>query len=246
MAQILGPGESMNVNEIRTDETLRFHALLQADGNLVVYAHRIAPDVRRIAIGASDTANLGANVRLHLNPGGWLEILDATTGARKWFRPVRFTPGTGIQPRGVPNSTLHLQADGRLVIYRPGGFSSSFATWAIAGVDQPTEDVCVMPGSVIVDVSDGGSIAPQFDKHVENNSSETVGVRDGHTFVALPPGGQVGVATPGTIAVAANSYSFPSSGNPGGADAIPGNGTTYGPGQNVIKVTGNAGGFTLA
>jgi hypothetical protein len=246
MAQILGPGESMNVDEVRTDETLRFHALLQSDGNLVVYAHRIAPDIKRIAIGASDTANLGANVRLHMNPGGWLEILDTNTGARNWFRPVRFRPGTGIQPHGVPNSTLHLQADGRLVIYRPGGFSPNFATWAIAGVDQPTEDVCVMPGTLIIDVSDSGSIAPQFDKQFVNDSPETVGVRDGQTFVAVPPGGQVGIATPGTIVIAAISYSFPSSGAQGSADAIPTSGKTYGPAENVIKVTENAGGFSLA
>lgn len=246
MAQVLGPGESLAVDELRTDETFRFHLVLQSDGNLVVYAHVIAPAIRRIALGASDTPNLGANVRLHLNPGGWLEILDATSGARRWFRPVRFTPSTGIQPGGVPGSTLHLQADGRLVLYRPGGFSPAHATWAIAGTSQPTEDVCVMPGALILDVSDGGTIAPQFDKRVENTTPGTIGVRDGQTFVAIPPGGNVGVVTSGTVAVSANLYDFPGTGEQGSADAIPNSGKVYGPGDNVIKASGTGGGgFSL-
>lgn len=244
MAQVLAPGESLEVDETCTDETFRFHLLLQSDGNLVVYAHVIAPQVQRIAIGATNTDHLGANVRLHLHPGGWIEILDATSGARRWFTPVRFTPNTGMQPWGVPNSTLHLQADGRLVLYKP---DFSGATWAIAGVSQPTEDICVMPGTLILDVSDGGTIAAQFDKQVDNNTPGMIGVRDGRTFVAVPPGGQVGVVTAGTIPVSASLYDFPPSGAPGSSNAIPNSGRVYGPGMNIIRASGSgAGDFNLA
>ena len=180
MAQVLGPGESLANDQVRTDETLRFHLAFQPDGNLVVYAHIIAPQPHRLAIGATATDGLGPNIRLHLNPGGWLEMLDTGSGARKWYTPIRYTPVKGFQPWGVPNSTLHLQADGRLVLYKP---DFSGATWAIAGVHQPTEDVCVIPGSLILDVSDSGMIAPQFDKHVVNDTPNTA---VSYTHLTLP------------------------------------------------------------
>lgn len=229
--------------EVRTDETHRFHLAFQPDGNLVVYAYVIEPNIQRIAIGSTGTYRMGPNLSLHLNPGGWLEMLDTGSGARRWFRP-EISDIALHRPQGVPNSTLHLQPDGRLVLYRPGGFTPDHATWAIAGVSQQTNAMCVIPGTLILDVSEGGRISAQFDKHVVNDTPDIVGVRDGHTFIALPPGGQAGVITPGTLVITGNVFEFPASGAPGTANAVPAK--KYGPGQNIIHATGSGrGGFGL-
>ena len=39
MAIVLRGGESLDVDDVRYDETGRFQLILQTDGNLVLYAH---------------------------------------------------------------------------------------------------------------------------------------------------------------------------------------------------------------
>lgn len=224
--------------EVRTDDTHRFQLVFQTDGNLVVYAYVIEPNIQKIAIGSTNTQGKGGTL-LRIGSDGQLEMINTNTRYLIWARPPLFF---GVR---FPNSTLHLQPDGRLVLYRPGGWDEDHATWAMAGVSQPTNTVCVIPGTLIMDVSEGGRISQQFDKYVVNDTPDIVGVRDGHTFIALPPGGKVGVATPGTLVVTGSVFEFPEAGAPGSFDSVPPK--NYGPGQNIIYATGSVrDGFGLA
>lgn len=228
--------------EVRWDETHRFQLVMQPDGNLVVYAHVIAPNIQRIPIGATGTDRLGPNTRLELDPSGVLYLLVGHKIG--WFMPYdQLDP---LIPRGTPNSVLHLQADGHLVLYKPGPIRSpDDATWAIGGVSPEVAARCVIPGVVILDVSGGGTISAEFDKQVFNDGPDTIGVRDGRTFVALPPGGHAGVATSGTVAVSAYAYDFVASGpGSGSASAMPSR--IYGPTEHEIRATGSRSNFRLA
>lgn len=265
MAQILGPGESLAVGELRTDETLRFHLILQDDGNLVVYAHEIEPEVKRVAIGATHTHHLGANVRLHLNPGGWLEILETMPGP--WLIPnmppidtkyelIRWDsrgPTPWIGPPGQLNlpifwdkPTLHLQADGNLVLY-----TENFSMlWSIPEVNKRKEEICVIPGALYLPVlGDDGTFSNQGDKFLINTTLDTVGIRDAlKNFVAVPPGGEIQFITlAGALTFACAWYEFPASGGSGSGSANAISKKVYGPGENVIRISGSrTAGFALA
>lgn len=202
----LGPGERLDVWETRTDEEGRFELVLQGDGNLVVYGYSASePECK--ALWASHTTRFGEDVQLHMNPGGWFEILTASNGWSLWQAPAFVSGEYGMEPSPhcVQNSELHLQSDGNLVVYPPGRYRARDAKWAIGEVRAQNLKNYVTPGTLTLEIADG-VIASQFQKRVQNETDSVIGVRDEIRYVNCQPGDSVGISAPGTLVVTAKIY----------------------------------------
>ena len=125
MAVILRPGQRLRVGQRREDETKRYQVRLQQDGNLVVYAYLDRGEEK--VLWASGTEHLGANVHLYLNKGGWVEILDDSTGESRYCMPClkwpfgsgRWVPYKKGRHAVAPNSDL-------LVVIKEGNTDDRF------------------------------------------------------------------------------------------------------------------------
>lgn len=238
MAVILRPGEILEVGERKYDETRRFELVLQTDGNLVLYAHFINSQPRRQALWDSKTYRLGSDVQVIMAEKGYLAVVHKSTNSLVWYRP-RMVIGTTSRPWGIPGSTLHLQSDGNLVIYKPPAASGNDAMFNTGALPPQSLAVAAIPGALTLDISIGGRLESQFDKLLENKTGEWIGVTDGLVYRALEPSGQIGLSTGGSLIISADTYEFePDGPGPGNsADAIPNK--AFGPDHTAIQVTGS-------
>jgi hypothetical protein len=240
MAIILNPGQRMYLGEARGSEHGRFELELLADGNLAIFAYVSKPEEKRQPIKIFYTQDhYHPELQLHMNPGGWLELRYPVKGTwhTSWTLPGTRRP-SGIPDNRQPKSAAWLTENGELQLR----LNPEVPWFRTGGVDAQTNAVTVMPGTLTVDVS-GGSFSSMFDKHVENNSPEKIGVSDGKEYVILKPGEQVAVTTPGTLAVGTQVYFLPAGQTPG-EQLWPRR--EYGRDEHVISVEGTgASGFTL-
>ncbi|MFQ1003875.1 L,D-transpeptidase family protein [Modestobacter sp. SSW1-42] len=119
----LTAGERLAAGQQLSSPDGRYRAVMQADGNLVVYA----PDGR--ALFASNTYARGS--RLDVQPDGNV-VVYAPDGAARWNSGTWTSPG----------SRLTLQDDGNLVLYRPDGRAAWWSGW-----DAPDR---LRPGQVLL------------------------------------------------------------------------------------------------
>jgi len=110
------PGMQLSTGQAIYSPSRRYGAVMQADGNFVVYAPGNRP--------LWNAGTFGANHRLIMQPDGNLVEYDLASRAR-W--------NAGTFTRG---SRVVLQDDGNLVVYRPNGTAAFYTGWD-RGVTPP-------------------------------------------------------------------------------------------------------------
>lgn len=117
MTDILNPGEKLGIGQRLTSSDRRFEAVLQPDGNFVVYFVR-----RRRPLWATNTVGILPS-SLEMQGGDGNLVLYDSTGLAKWASNTTSNPG----------SYAIMQNDGNLVVYSP----AHRALWASNSVYFP-------------------------------------------------------------------------------------------------------------
>lgn len=246
MAQVLGPGETMNVGETRTDETGRFQLRLQTDGNLVIYTHVLKPEPRGISTGDTRTHGIGSDVELHLTHEGLLQLRR-----RSNHKPYHWKAPSFLPP--APGSTLHLQADGNLCLYRPNIFPGN-VTWTMGQLLDFRQSQVVRADALILEVGNGAYL-PDFTQYVRNETGRVIEAvtKDGNGMpVQVAPNSLIGVKQTGGAPMI-GTLSFPSwppsyaDGSGTSDEAVPAAYLQFSPGQFEIRATmGSDGSLSLS
>ena len=258
MTLVLRGGQSLDVDSPRYDETGRFQLILQSDGNLVLYAHCLQPTPSRFATGQSATGG-GADRQLHLTEGGVLVLrLKSDPSKTVWKMPHKF--GFHEEGRWSPydrgpeaGSTLHLQADGNLVLYPPN-MQSDRVTWSMGTLLQdldpegdPNARKVVNPGALILFIPNG-NLSPVGSTVIQNNAGKPMEVVTANQRpVHVPHGGYATIQSSGAVQPA-GTLSLPQYKNPGdppGGDAVFAQNVPL-PAGAIVSVAPTAGGFGLA
>lgn len=233
-ANQLNAGQSLSSGQWLESSNGLFRAVVEAGGNLAIHAFSTNPVACGFTWGAVENPIPGSF--LYLDPDGYFQLKAGDGQTRGYWG--RFPPVPGTNPY------LVMQDEGNLVLYRPGGE----VLWAtppetILNSDQQRD--LVIPGVLVLQVDVSSSVIGPADKTVTNDTGDRVILRDQANKVILPPGGLTGVATnAGTVAISGVVYDYPDTPGPGNSlDAV--GVKTYGPGQNMIKVSKTATGFSL-
>jgi hypothetical protein len=220
----------MYSGDSRWDEQGRFHLRLERDGNLVLRAYAQSPFRRAIVTAQTGTAG-GDNLKLGLTRGVLTLQTMAFTMHNIWEGPS--VPGsdnalltasinealgrnTTWLPYGHPpatGSSLHLQADGNLVLYRPDGV----VTWSMGTLlsdldrdNDPNANKIVNPKALSLPIANGVIASGVAESVIYNNGSLPI---EAYTPlqkpVQVPPGGFVGVNRTGA-AIPSGTLSLPS------------------------------------
>ena len=233
MTLVLRCGESLDVDAARFDETGRFKLVLQSDGNLVIYAHVMRPTPRIIPTGATHTG-FGADVQLHLSAGGQLQMRRSSDPSKiLWTRPMAFDhPGsrpTHWYPFGRPpreGATLHLQADGNLVLYAPE-MKPETVLWTMGTLLQDLDpegnpDACkAVAHNAMVLVIGNGILTTAGSGVVRNDTGQLLEIITGtQRPVQIPQGNYATFAQSGVLEPTGTLSLPPFSGASGGGDAV--------------------------
>lgn len=233
MTLVLRCDESLDVDDPRFDETGRFKLILQSDGNLVIYAHAIHPTPRIIPTGATDTG-FGADVQLHLAAGGQLQMRRKSDPAKVlWSRPMAFhsrpSGPTHWYPFGRPpraGATLHLQADGNLVLYSPE-MKPEMVLWTMGTLLQDVDpegnpDACkAVAHNAMVLVIGNGILTTAGSGVVRNDTGRILEVITGTQRPVQIPQGNFATFAPSGVAEPTGTLMLPAFSNgSGGGDAV--------------------------
>ena len=260
MAIVLRGGESLDVDDVRYDETGRFQLILQTDGNLVLYAHCLQPTPSRFATGQTATGG-GADRQLYLSEAGVLLLrLKSDPSKTVWRNPHEVGHGPGARdiwlPYGrgpVAGSTLHLQSDGNLVLYPPN-MDSRDVTWSMGTLLQdldpegiPNARKVVNPNALILSIPQG-TVAPAGSTVIQNQTGKPLEVVTLNQRPIRVGDGGYATIQPSGVAQPAGTLSLPlykNPGDPSGGDAIFAQNVPL-PAGAIVSGTPTAGGFGLS
>jgi hypothetical protein len=248
MTIILNPTQYMRLGQERSTEDGRFSLFYETDGQISIWSHLLAydakgrPEPRRTRLSYLDDTRGAAKLQavLHMDPRGYLRLArDTGSKGSLWTFP-KFPGGGPIT--GIRGSAAVLTDTGQLALWHPD-HPKRDGIWTWSRPPKPNLiNSAVLPGTLSIDVSDGGQMAPVFDKVVYNDTPETIGVFEGSNYTPVPSGLQVGLTTSGTVKAAGYVF-FPTPGEPRSADVVV---ETYGPDDREIRASGTASfGFKL-
>lgn len=204
--EVLGPGQSL-----RSPNGL-YTLVFERQGRLTLkYASaRIGETAILTELWDSETRAPGPS-RLRVIPGGQLQIHSPRPGGPDWFwwRPVF--------PRdAVAGSYLVVQDDGNVVLRRPTGDG---LTWSTDTWRRRPPEHAIVPGAIMVDMSDGGVVRDHGGKIMTNETATLVCVYDfAGDYTIIPAGESCEFAAPGALTIRSALYNLDMLSDGGDAD----------------------------